>query len=35
MHVHRELKNLSATKPAKILIVEIGEKGQTFTIDTQ
>ncbi|HXT86910.1 MAG TPA: cupin domain-containing protein [Verrucomicrobiae bacterium] len=35
MHVHRELKNLSATQPAKILIVEIGEKGQTFTIDAQ
>ena len=35
MHVHRELKNLSATDPAKILIVEVGEKGQTFTIDAQ
>lgn len=35
MHVHRELKNLSATEPAKILIVEVGEKGQTFTIEAQ
>lgn len=35
MHVHRQLKNLSATEPAKILIVEIGEKGKTFTIDAQ
>jgi len=33
MHVHRQLKNLSATEPAKILVVEVGEKGQTFTID--
>lgn len=35
MHVHRQLKNLSATEPAKILVVEVGEKGQTFTIDAQ
>lgn len=33
MHVHRQLKNLSATEPAKILVLEVGEKGQTFTID--
>ena len=35
MHVHRELKNLSATKAAKILVVEVGEKDQAFTIDAQ
>lgn len=34
MHVHRQLKNLSATAPAKILVVEVGEKGQTFTISS-
>lgn len=33
MHVHRELKNLSATEPAKILVVEVGEKGKAFTIN--
>ena len=33
MHVHRELKNLSASEPAKILLVEVGEEGKTFTID--
>lgn len=32
MHVHRELRNLSATEPAEILIVEIGEKGKAFTV---
>lgn len=32
MHVHRQLKNLSATKEARILIVQIGEKGKPFTI---
>lgn len=32
MHVHRQLKNLSATQEAKILIVEVGEKGKEFTI---
>lgn len=32
MHVHRQLKNLSATKPAKILVVQVGEKGKEFTI---
>lgn len=32
MHVHRQLKNLSATGPAKILVVQIGEKGKPFTI---
>ena len=32
MHVHRELKNLSETQEAKILIVEVGEKGKEFTI---
>lgn len=33
MHVHRELKNLNASEPAKILVVEVGEKGEAFTID--
>jgi len=32
MHVHRQLKNLSSTEEAKILIVEVGEKGKEFTI---
>ena len=32
MHVHRQLKNLSATEEAKILIVEVGEKGKEFTV---
>jgi hypothetical protein len=32
MHVHRQMKNLSATKPAKILVVQVGEKGKEFTI---
>lgn len=32
MHVHRQFKNLSATETAKVLVVEVGEKGQTFTM---
>lgn len=32
MHVHRQMKNLSATKPAKVLVVQVGEKGKDFTI---
>jgi quercetin dioxygenase-like cupin family protein len=32
MHVHRVLRNLSRTKPAKLLIFEVGEKGKAFTI---
>ena len=32
MHVHRQLKNLSAAKPAKILVLQVGEKGKEFTI---
>lgn len=32
MHVHRSLRNLSGTKPAKLLIFEVGEKGKPFTI---
>jgi len=31
LHVHRALNNLSKTKPAKILVFEIGEKGKEFT----
>lgn len=33
MHVHRQFKNLSATKEAKILIVQVEEKGKPFTIE--
>jgi len=32
MHVHRTLRNLSSTKPAKLLIFEVREKGKQFTI---
>ncbi len=32
MHVHRSLRNLSKTRPAKLLIFEVGEKGKNFTI---
>lgn len=32
MHVHRVLRNLSSTKPAKLLIFQVGEKGKSFTI---
>ncbi len=32
MHVHRTLRNLSKSKPAKLLIFEVGEQGKPFTI---
>lgn len=32
MHVHRMMRNLSKTKPAKLLISQVGEKGKQFTI---
>lgn len=32
MHVHRQMKNLSATEAAKVLVFEVGEKGKTFTV---
>lgn len=32
MHVHKMLKNLSKTKPAKLLIFQVAEKGKQFTI---
>lgn len=32
MHVHRSLRNLSGTQPAKLLIFEVGEKGKQFTV---
>lgn len=32
MHVHRQMKNLSVIKSAKILVVQVGEKGKEFTI---
>lgn len=35
MHVHRSLRNLSGTKAAKLLIFEVGEKGNQFTIGTK
>ena len=33
MHVHRQMKNLSATAPAKILVVQVSEKGKSFTVE--
>lgn len=35
MHVHRLLRNLSSTKPAKLLIFEVGEKGKEFTLSAE
>ena len=32
MHVHRELRNLSKTETAKLLIFEVGENRKPFTI---
>lgn len=32
MHVHRSFRNLSKTRPAKVLIFQVGEKGKGFTI---
>lgn len=32
MHVHRQLHNLSPTAPARLLIVEVGPKGEHFTL---
>lgn len=32
MHVHRMMRNLSATKAAKLLIVQVEEQGVPFTI---
>ncbi|MFY9531914.1 MAG: cupin domain-containing protein [Candidatus Acidiferrales bacterium] len=32
LHVHRSLRNLSKTQPAKILVFGVGEKGKQFTI---
>jgi quercetin dioxygenase-like cupin family protein len=32
MHVHRSLRNLSNTEPAKLLVFQIGEKGKQFTL---
>jgi quercetin dioxygenase-like cupin family protein len=32
MHVHRSLRNLSNTEPAKLLIFQVGEKGRQFTV---
>ena len=32
MHVHRMLRNLSKTRPATLLIFQVGEKGKKFTI---
>ena len=33
MHVHRQMKNLSATETAKVLVVSVGERGKAFTIE--
>jgi quercetin dioxygenase-like cupin family protein len=35
MHVHRLLRNLSKSKPAKLLIFQVGEEGKQFTIDVK
>lgn len=35
MHVHRALRNLSSTKPAKLLIFQVGEKGKQFTMSAK
>lgn len=35
MHVHRELRNLSPTEPATLLIFQVGEKGKRFTLAAQ
>jgi quercetin dioxygenase-like cupin family protein len=35
MHVHRALRNLSSTKPAKLLIFQVGEKGKQFTVSAK
>lgn len=32
MHVHRMLRNLSKTRPATLLIFQVGERGKKFTI---
>lgn len=32
MHEHKMMKNLSKTKPAKLLIFQVGQKGKPFTI---
>lgn len=32
MHVHRMLRNVSKSRPAKLLIFQVGEKGKKFTI---
>jgi quercetin dioxygenase-like cupin family protein len=32
LHIHRMLRNLSNTKPATLLIFQVGEKGKPFTI---
>lgn len=32
LHVHRMMRNLSATKPAKLLIVQVEEQGVPFTV---
>ncbi|TAM78658.1 MAG: cupin domain-containing protein [Acidobacteria bacterium] len=35
MHIHRSLRNLSSTKPAKLLIFQVGEKGKQFTLSAK
>ncbi len=32
MHVHRMLRNLSKTKPAMLLIFQVGERDKQFTV---
>lgn len=32
LHVHRMMRNLSATEPARVLVFQVGQKGKQFTI---
>ncbi|MGH9479708.1 MAG: cupin domain-containing protein [Terriglobales bacterium] len=32
LHVHRMMRNLSATQSAEVLVFQVGEKGKKFTI---
>lgn len=32
LHVHRMMRNLSATETAEVLVFQVGEKGKPFTI---
>lgn len=32
LHVHRQMKNLSSTKPARVLVFQVGPRGKNFTV---